>query len=503
MANGSFYQSVTGYSYKLIVEWSSTSSVANNTSDVTAVIKFYCPYSLYIYGRDASDGCSITINGTKYTFSSPSISTSGGTTHTLATVNASGIEHNSDGTKNIAISCTWPLNALISGTYYGEVTASKTVTLDSIPRKATIDSAPNFNDEANPTITYTNSAGSAVEKLQACISLDGSTDDIEYRDISKTGSSYTFNLTSDERTVLRKACDSANSRTVYFYIRTIIGGTTYWSSLAKTLTIVNANPTINPTVIDSDENTKALTGDKNKLIRYYSNAKCTINATVKKNASLSSYLITNSGKSNITLSSGEFIDVSNASFVFKVTDSRGNSTSQTVTKTMVNYVKLICTINASMVLDTSTDTGAKINLTVKGNYFNGSFGAVDNFLDVEYRYKVSGGSYGGWTSATATISDNNTYIASTTISGLDYRNTYVVQARVIDALLSQIAYWYEDDRYVYSSQVSVSCYPVFDWNENDFAINVPVSNFILQSPNGTNYKITINDSGTLVATAVT
>ena len=67
--------------------------------------------------------------------------------------------------------------------------------LDRIPRQADITSAPDFNDEQNPTIGYSNPAGNSVNSLQACISLTGASADVSYRDIPKTGSSYTFNLT--------------------------------------------------------------------------------------------------------------------------------------------------------------------------------------------------------------------------------------------------------------------------------------------------------------------
>jgi hypothetical protein len=69
---------------------------------------------------------------------------------------------------------------------------------------ATITYAPNFNDESNPTIKYNNPAGKTVTSLQACISLDGSKADVSYRNIPKKGTSYTFDLTDEERNVLRE-----------------------------------------------------------------------------------------------------------------------------------------------------------------------------------------------------------------------------------------------------------------------------------------------------------
>ena len=110
--------------------------------------------------------------------------------------------------------------------------------LESIPRQATLTSSPDFTDLDNPTIYYSNPAGNAVDSLQACISLTQATDDIKYRDIDKTGTSYTFKLTDAERDVLRNNTTSG-SRTVYFYVRTKIGSNTFYSADdGKTLSIV-------------------------------------------------------------------------------------------------------------------------------------------------------------------------------------------------------------------------------------------------------------------------
>ena len=118
------------------------------------------------------------------------------------------IKHNADGSKSFSASVKGAIYAATQN-----VSGSGSWTLPSIPRKATVTSAPNFNDEGNPTIKYSNKAGNSVTSLQACISLTGSKADVAYRDISKTGTSYTFNLTDAEREVLRKATTGSNSRT--------------------------------------------------------------------------------------------------------------------------------------------------------------------------------------------------------------------------------------------------------------------------------------------------
>lgn len=336
---------------------------------------------------------------------------------------------------------------------------TKTFTLDDIPRQATVSSAQNFTDEENPTMTYSNPAGSAVTSLQACIADTSGAVIIAYRDISKTGTSYTFNFTDAERTTLRTKCNSANSMNVRFYVKTEIGSNTFRSYTGKTLSIVNATPTLSATVEDVDTATIALTGDKTKLIKYFSDAAVKIGAAALKNATISSKSCVHNG--NTVTADGTFYDVSNNSFKFSATDSRGNTVTKTLTPTMINYVKLTCNID-----DIGVTTDGVMNFSLKGNYFNGSFGATSNTLTVQYRYKTSGGSYSSWASVTATKS-GNTYTASGSVSGLDYKTKYVFQARAVDKIY--------DGTYqsrVTTAEKAVSAQPVFDWSEDDFNLNV-------------------------------
>lgn len=369
------------------------------------------------------------------------------------------IPHNEDGTKSIEV--------LISTAIYYEAVETNKVTwaLDKIDRFATIETAPNFNDEQNPTITYSNPAGTNVKSLRACISLDGSKDDVAYRDISKTGTSYTFYLTDAERDVLREATKGSNSRTVKFYVRSEIGSNYQGSNLARTFTIKDPKPIINPTITDSNDDTYALTGDRNKLVRYYSNAAITMGAEAVKKATLKSTKVTCGNKSltadgtiNATINA-----IESATFVFTATDSRGNTTTKTVTPSSgifssVDYIKLTCSLGNNM-----PDADGNMTVNVSGNYFNGSFGATSNSLNVYYRYKTAGGSYGKWEPMTAT-KNGNTYSATANLTGFDYQTAYVFQAYAVDVLAT-----------VYTLEKTVKATPVFDWSENDFKFNVPVS----------------------------
>ena len=238
-------------------------------------------------------------------------------------------------------------------------------------------------------------------------------------------------------------------------IETNIGGVLYYSNIAKTLTIVNASPVLNPTAADVGEGSLALTGDANKIIKGFNHVEYTSGATAQKGASIVSQRIV-CGSQASTNGNGSFVDVDIANFVFTATDSRGNTTSKTLNKTLIDYVKLTCNI-----ADNKPDVKGNMTVECSGNYFNGSFGAVANTLEVQYRYKVQDGTYSDWVTMTVE-KDGNTYTATASLTGLNYQTTYVFQTRAIDKI-----YW----QGIASKEIVVRSYPVFDWGKNDFNVN--------------------------------
>ena len=378
------------------------------------------------------------------------------------------VNHNSDGTlDDIKFTLDWYVTS--SDTSHGTVT--KTVSPTDIPRQATITTAPDFTDDEDPTITYSNPAGDAVTTLQARIaSSDNDEGYAAYRAINKfvenddgskttTGLSYEFELTSEERKLLRQKASSSNTLDVRFVVKTVIGGDTFTDYLKKKMTIANPEPTVTATVVDSNPDTIALTGDENTFVKYFSSASYEITAEAKKESTITSYGASCGSKSKLT-SSGIFENVDSGTFIFTATDSRKNTTSTTLIKNIVEYVKLTCNIS-----DNRPDVNGEMLVECSGNYFNNTFGAVENTLSVQYRYKESGGEYNSWTPMTISL-DGNSYTATADLSDLDHTKNYIFQTRAIDAL-------HPDG--VNSIEKSVRTIPVYDWGEDDFAFNVPVT----------------------------
>ena len=451
MANGTLTltKSGSGKMYGQIVWSAESNGTEANNSTVTATIQIKRPAGFTTTGTWKG---SLKVGGaTKNISWYGSVSSNWVTVGTLTET----VSHNSDGSGTCYIygKIAGPSGTSMEGTY---VSGTETATLDTIPRQAVLTSATNFNDEENPAITYTNPLGAAVPSLQVGISLDSSSDcEIAYRDVDKTAGTDTIDLTEAERNILRAAVTDGNSRTVWIYLRTRIGETYYYSPLSKTLTIKNPNPTISPTITDSNSTTVALTGNSSKLVRYFSNAAITIGASAVKQATIESQKVTCGNK--VLTADGTINAVESNSFVFTATDSRGNTATKTVTPAFVEYVKLTCSLGNNM-----PDGDGEMAVKVSGNYFNGSFGSKSNSLNVYYRYKTSSGSYGSWQAMTVTKS-GNTYTATANVTGLDYQQAYVFQAYAKDALAT-----------VESVEKSVKASPVFDWGESDFKFNVPV-----------------------------
>lgn len=438
----------------LIFEWQRISySVANNTSIIswTAKVKhsglalgWDMDYVILVDGNRTSGNTTLTGSG---------LSTE---TDTIATGTAVCI-HDNTGAKSFYFdfSVTFDDDDIKGGTIDG------TVALDAIPVPATITHAPNFTDEDDPVITYSNPSGDLVDKLEACISLTGGKDNIPYREIPTDETSYTFYFTDEEREILQGLVTTGNSTTVRFYVRTTIEGVQYHSYLTKTLTIAGVETIINPTVIDVDSRTTKLTGDSSVFVKYFSDASFDFNTSLAKGSTVDSRYIICGSKANVDYyqETGTLYNVDDHTFHFGVTDSRGYSVKKDVTVYMIPYVKL----TASLTLAPLTLAG-NLTFTVIGNWFSGDFGTKYNTLEFEYGIQKNGGDISWHIIEPDSFSINgNKYTARHTITNLDPSAIYTVTVNVIDELMN-----------AQTELVSVTSAPVFDWGKDDFRHNTPV-----------------------------
>ena len=246
------------------------------------------------------------------------------------------ITHNNDGSSPTkTISTSW------DATYGGDGSSSASIVMPKINRIATLTSAPNFNDEQNPTITYSNPAGTSVTTLKAGIyGTNGLTQYAGYRNINKTGTSYTFNLTDAERNALRNAMPNSNTLKVKFYVQTVIGGSTYTSILERTVSIVNATPTF--TYTSEEQNNKVITylgSSATSVIQNASTIRFTATPTAYKSATINRFEVMN-GNNTLTAQSSPYqldMHITTNTTTLRIVDSRGNIATQTFEPTFIEY----------------------------------------------------------------------------------------------------------------------------------------------------------------------
>lgn len=395
------------YYFSFYITWSAKQNISGNYSDVTVTSYWETNNTYQGFDTMSARDASITINGEtssiRKVFDTTGGSGSGWAVNPLKIQEyTQRVQHNGDGTKTISISARANGHADVYGPSSStdrsaDCVASGTITLDTIPRAASITTAPDFNDEENPTITYSNPAGNNVTSLQACISLTGATDDISYRDISKTGSSYTFNLTESERNVLRKATTGSNSRKVKFYVRTIIGGETYHSPLEKNFSIINYTPTFpvdNIGYYDSNTSISNITGNSEMIVQNQSNLVVQYTAaTPKKSASISTYYFKLNGVTKTSTSAGGTISFgkinsgSNITLTAWCVDNRGNKSAD-VSKTIKCYEYYQPSFTSFNSYRANSDGNPNVNGKYLKNIYSTNYPSVGgkNKIKVEFTY---------------------------------------------------------------------------------------------------------------------
>lgn len=337
--SGSFSGSIRSGKYTLRVDWSATQSVANNTSKITCVM-YLVQASGWSLNIAARSGNTTTIAGSSSSWSSPAINNSGGKTTKLASVTSGNITHNADGTKSVTISATYKIEATISGTYYDTITASATVTLNTIPRATTPTlSASSANMGSDVTINLPRASSSFTHDL--AYKFAGS----DWTSI-KTGATTSYTWTVPD---LASQVPNATSGTVTIRCITKNGSTSIGT---KTVLLTAKVPTsVVPTIsaVALAEVTEGLAAQFGAFVKGKSKIKGTITAAGAKGSTIKTYTTTLGGTnySGASWTTGTLTQSGTLTATVKVTDSRGRTASQSVSYTVLNYTApVISELNA-------------------------------------------------------------------------------------------------------------------------------------------------------------
>lgn len=323
-SSGSFSNSIVSGHYKLRVDWSQSKNVSANTSTITCKLYLVNDWSLSMGSR--SNTC--TINGTAKSFTSPAVSTTG--THLLGTVSQS-VAHNNDGTKSTTIKAVFNIQVTISGTYYGSITASATVTLDSIPRASSV-SAKSVNLGTASTITITRAVSAFTHTLSYKF---GSASGTIVTKTTATSVSWTPPLT------LASQIPKATAGTCTITCTTYNGSTSIGSkTCTMTLTVPSSvKPTITSLTAERVDGT--VPSDWGIFVQSKSKAKLTVNgAAGSYGSTIASYSISGGGfaGSAASLTTGFLNSYGDITFTATVSDSRGRvSAAAKVTITVERY----------------------------------------------------------------------------------------------------------------------------------------------------------------------
>jgi len=367
--------------------------------------------------------------------------------------------HNDDGsspTRNVGAS--WYGSFGGSGETYVDVVFPK------IDRYPMITSAPNFSDEDNPTITYTTNVGFTDSITEICMKLVETGDPIiDYREVNVSNGSYTFEFTNEERNVLRNSTPNSNTVTIYILLRTMVNGIKYFSTVTRTMTIVNGNPTFTHSELETDSNVISVLGTSSAdtIIQNASKMKVTIVPTALKGSTIASVRVAsgvNYAQTKTTSPYEFIIPVTVRSFTAFVTDSRGNTKSTAVAKTLIEYnpVSLI-----TFEFKRENPTSSNVILNLEANYYQKTFNNTANVPTV--KWKLDDGTLTTIPSSNYSIDTTNNKLKITNYeitNVLDYRNKGTFTIVVQDLLTSAT-----------DKQEVLKGIPTFDYGEHDLQVN--------------------------------
>lgn len=408
-------------------------NIANNTSNVT--VKCIVTTSGASYNMYEKPG-TCTIDGKTYDFEH-NIPSNSATTVYSRTMN---ISHKADGTKTLSASFKYE-----TGISAGTVSASTSKKLTTIPRTSKVSlSKTNFN--IGETITINTNRASSSFTHTIVIKFNGKT----VRTQNNVGANYSWNTNE-----LYKYIPNANKATGTVTLTTYSGSTKIGTSTVNfTANVVNSNPNFsNFDVEDINEVTLSLTGNSNKYIKKYSNAKVTITAankmTTKNSATPNSYNVV-AGDANQVVNYSDTASVeatinninSNTISVYAI-DSRNNQTGVTKSLDIIEYTEVLL---QSINIERENGVGTNVLITANGKYSAIDFGQVINILDtIEIRKKsTSSTEWEKWISIknlfTINNEDGSFYTTSKLIETMtfDLGVEYDIQVRVKDKLSEDI-----------------------------------------------------------------
>lgn len=332
------------------------------------------------------------------------------------------VNHNQDGTAS-----SRTINTSFSASGGISTSASGSISFPSIDRYAYITGTlTSATDESTFYLDYANPLG-----LDMNVWLEVNPIGTHYAERTignDTSGRYTWTLSASDIENLQNAIPNSNTGTIRIGLRSTLDGVNGSSYKDIPFSIVNANPIFTSAYQDNNLTTIAITGDNQKIIQNKSTVLVSISsATALKGASLVSSTCVVNGTtytSSIVGGSASFsigaIDSSqNVVANLSVLDSRGNTTTQELTITMLEYH----TPTAIITLNRKQNFYTETYITVDADY-----SSIDslNTITIQYRYKkTSDETWGNW----GNLTDN-----TQTSFNIDNRYEWNIEVKLTDVL---------------------------------------------------------------------
>lgn len=269
-------------------------------------------------------------------------------------------------------------------------------------------SAPTFDIGDNLTVAINRQSPNFYHNLE--LSAEGT----KLASANGVSLSYTFDLAGLADT-LYSLCPNAPYAATSLVCKTYNGNTLIGTTTATgQARVTNSNPIFSNFDVKTDNNTQTLTGNANTLIGAYSGITVTIptanKATAQNGATMTTYNIVNGDQtankaySASNAVSATFDAVNALETSVSAIDSRGLKTTVAKRLNQLNYsAPVLATASAQR----DNDIDPTVKLTLTGQVFSGSFGAVNNDVTITWRWKrVNAEAWNdGVTTITPTISD--------------------------------------------------------------------------------------------------
>lgn len=439
MGKGTIYGSTGNQYIDAKIEWSSTANNPANTSSVTA--KLYYKRNNTGFQTYGTGNFSITIDGEKQSVSE--VLTITESAWVLAMTAIKTVTHNNDGKKSITISAT----GSISGTTLTSTSCSGRVTLDTIPRAATITSAGNVTLGNACSVKWTPASTSFRYKVKFELGEWSYTTGAIH---PNTTSAYTYKGYSLPLAVANQLpSEKTGTMTATLYTYSDSGATTQVGDEAsKTFTVTVPNTTATkPSVTMALSPVHSLgSAFDGVYVKGKSKVKATLSGEGKYSAQVSSYRMYAMGKTySASPYQSEYLTTAGSVTIEgRAYDSRGYYGSIKTDITVLPYSKpsLLPVSGEKTIICARCDadgnlseSGTYLKIKAKRSYSKVKDGDTQkNFCTIRYRYREeSSKTFSDWkvllSKSTTTTDTVDTKLADVVT---DVQTSYVVQVGVAD-----------------------------------------------------------------------